>query len=152
MVLSRRGAYPGDLDAPEAMNPGPGRWRSLLGEVLLGLFVAAGWRVRVRRVDEVEHTGCEWLRGEQAKRLLGEAVWVEPQSRACQYGVNEQVQLVEQAGGQELPHHGDGPADGDLVDGRVGLERGCPVGEAARQLFGVAPGELERPVRNHDLA
>src|SRR5215813_3681979 len=44
--------------------PGPGRWRSLLGEVLLGLFVVAGWRVRVRRVDEMEHTGCERLRGE----------------------------------------------------------------------------------------
>src|SRR5262249_42546272 len=145
-------SHPGDLDAPEVMNPGPGRWRSLLGEVLFGLFVVAGWRVRVRRVDEGEHPGCEWLRRKQPQRLLGETVLVEPQPRACPHRVDGQVQLVEQAGGPKLPHRGGGPADGDLVDGRVGLERGCSVGEAARQLLGVAPGEFERPVRHHDLA
>src|SRR5262249_57972316 len=81
-VLSPPGAYPDDLDALEVMNPGPGRWRSLLGEVLFGLFVVAGWRVRVRRVDEGEHPGGEWLRRKQPQRLLGQALLVEPHARA----------------------------------------------------------------------
>src|SRR5262249_14247221 len=44
------------------------RWRSLLGEVLLGLLVVAGRRVRVRRGDETDHSGCEWLGREPAER------------------------------------------------------------------------------------
>lgn len=53
--------------------------RSLLGKVLLGLLVVAGRRIRVRRVDEVDHPGCEWLRRQQAKRLPGDTVLEKPQ-------------------------------------------------------------------------
>ena len=43
------------------------------------MVVVADRRVRVRRVDEIDHSGCEWLRREQAKRLLGVTVSEEPQ-------------------------------------------------------------------------
>src|SRR5215468_9547410 len=50
------------------------RWRLVLGEVLLGLLVGAGRRVRVRRVHEMDHPGREWLRRKQAKWLFGGVV------------------------------------------------------------------------------
>src|SRR5258708_39724643 len=44
-------------------------WWSLLRKVLPGLLVVAGRRGRVRRGDEINHSGFEWLRLEQGKRL-----------------------------------------------------------------------------------
>src|SRR5262249_57720482 len=58
-------------------------WRLVLGEVLLGLLVGAGRRVRVRRVPGMDHPGREWLRRKQAKWLFGGAVLEKPEPGAC---------------------------------------------------------------------
>jgi hypothetical protein len=66
--------------------------------------------------------------------------------------MDEQVQLVEQPGVEQLANHRDRPGDGDAVDRRVVLQRRDRLDEVALQLLGVAPGELLRAARGDDLS
>lgn len=66
--------------------------------------------------------------------------------------VDQKVQLVEKTGGQHLTNDGDGSVHRDILPARLLLQAGDGRDEAALQLLGVAPGELEVLVRDDDLA
>src|SRR5581483_1641008 len=103
----------------------------LLGQRQLRLFVAPSGRARVRRVYEVHDARAERLGRDQLEVAGRVAVCEQPQPLPSGRGMDEQVQLVEQPGVEELAHDRHAPADRDAVDRRVLLERGDGLGEIA---------------------
>ena len=51
-----------------------------------------------------------------------------------------------------MTNDGDGSAHGDVCRARLVLQRSDGINEVAFQLLGVAPAELEIPIRDDDLA
>src|SRR5207248_1415356 len=66
--------------------------------------------------------------------------------------MDEEVQLVEQPGVEELADDRHRPAERDPSDRAVLLERGHCVDEVTLELLGVAPRERPGRSRGHDLA
>ena len=101
-----------DLPGRQPGHPRPQRRRSAaycsgLGQVGLGVLVGGVAGRLGRPVDEVQHAGLERLGRDQPQRDRGLALVEQPHALADGDRVHQQVQLVEQAGGQQLADDGD---------------------------------------------
>jgi hypothetical protein len=103
-----------------------------------------------RTVDEVQDAGLEGLGRDQLQRDRGLALVEQLQAFANSDRVNQQVQLVQQTGGQQLADGRDRAAQPDVA-ARLVLQGGHSLDEVALELFGVPPGELELLNRPADL-
>src|SRR5690606_16928556 len=90
----------------------------VLDVVVPDLGRGLGWRV-----DHADHTGRKHLGRRHAQMVWSVAVVEEPAALACRDGMNQQTQFVDEAGGEQLLHHGDRPGNEDALDAGVGLER-----------------------------
>ena len=127
------------------------RWLVSLGNLASDLVVAdLGGRLG-RRVDHADHAGREDLGRGHRQVVGGVAVVEEPATLSRRHRMHQQAQLVDQARGEQLLHHRDRAGDEDPLDAGVGLQRGDRRRELAVEQLRVAPGELQRLPRNHNL-
>src|SRR5215217_1036130 len=148
--ISSHGIYIVRLFSPTTWSA-PSRLLAL-GQVGLGVLVGAVADRPGGPVDEVQHARLEGLGREQRQRDRGLALVEQPHALADGDRVHQQVQLVQQPGGQQLADDRDRAAQADGPLAGLVLQGGDGLDEVALQLLGVSPGELQRLVRRDDLA
>src|SRR5262249_17954157 len=101
---------------------------------------------------EMHDAGLERVAREQHEVQARPAIAEETKTRASCGRMDEQVQLVDEPCGEELPHDRNASADSDPVDAWVALQGANPVDEITLGVLRVAPAEIQTAARSHDLA
>ena len=89
-----------------------------------------------RAVDEVDHSGAEGVAADQLQRYLDAVILEQALPGAHDDGVDQQVELVDEASAQQRPGEGGAAGDEDGVPGLV-LELGDLLDHVASEQGGV---------------